>query len=114
MVQMYRVEKEVLSYQSLYQCHLVHHVCCRPFSFFLHVFEFYFVMVTCAGWLVSHVLSLTGLWQISLDVVVFGYVQQGVTVKCWDVFILGTRWQIIIFSSQCFSVCVPFDSLINS
>lgn len=90
------------------------HVLQVLFSFFLHVFEFYSVRVTCADWLVSHVLSLTGLWQISLDVVVFGYTTQGVTVECWDVFILGTRWRSIIFSSQCFSVCVSFDSLINT
>lgn len=54
------------------------HVWQAPFSFFLHVFEFYSVRVTCADWLVSDVLSLAGLWQISLDVVVFGYTTQGV------------------------------------
>lgn len=91
----------------LYQCHLVHHMCCRPFflSFFM-CFEFYSVRVTCADCLVSHVLSLTGLWQISLDVVVFGYTTQGVNCGMLGCFhprnqMAEYHFQLSMFLSLC-------------
>lgn len=75
---------------------------------FLHAFEFCSVGITCADWFDPYVLSVTGLWQISLDMlVVFGCIKQGVPTECWAVLVLGTRWQSIIFSNKLFSICVP-------
>lgn len=84
------------------------HITCLVSLFcFLHAFESCSVGRTCADRLDPYVLSLTGLWQISLDMlVVFGCMKQGVPAECWAVLILGTRWQGIIFSNKLFSICV--------